>query len=252
MSDAFYSWVRRLGEPVEAEESRPRVLVPLEILAGESLPPGTIDLLAPTHVVLLGYYEVPEQTPPDQARMQFEDRTIELLEALTADLERVGATVEPVVAFTRDRAQTIERIATEHHCDGELVVRPIGALKSVLIAVTPGFDPDRVIDVTRRLLGERQPAIVLVDAGMDVDAADVEAAREALIEQGVSASRVSIADPEGTRAVPRMVDAGADVDLIVLAEAPAGLESALLGDAADRVAAGSVSAVLVVRPRPEE
>lgn len=129
--------------------------------------------------------------------------------------------------------------------------RPIGALESVLVAVTPGFDRDRVGEVTSRLLGERQPGIVLVDAGTDVDAADVESARVALIERGVSESRVSIADPAGTRAVSRMADAGADVDLVVMAEAPGGLEAALLGDAAERVAAGSMSAVLVVRPRLE-
>jgi len=50
-----------------------RVLVPVAILEGESPSAGLIALLGSTDVTVLGYHVLPEQTPPDQARAQFED-----------------------------------------------------------------------------------------------------------------------------------------------------------------------------------
>lgn len=54
-----------------------RVLVPLKILEGASVPPGLIDLLGTVDVTVLGYHVLPEQTTPDQARLQPVGRPVE-------------------------------------------------------------------------------------------------------------------------------------------------------------------------------
>lgn len=239
------AWLRRLGEPATVAADRPRVVVPVEILEGDALPAGVVDLLGECHVVLLGYLEVPEQTPPDQARLQFEDRAEELLAALAGELEAAGASVEPVMAFTHDAEQTIARVGADEAWDAELVVRPVGPIERVVVAVTPEFTVERVFDVLLRVLGDRDPAYVLIDAG-DVDAADVDAARRDLLARGVPETRVSVADAEGRRPVPRIADAAGGADLVAMARPRPDLESALLGDTAERVATAIVGPVLVV------
>ncbi|MFW6448154.1 MAG: universal stress protein [Halobacteriota archaeon] len=248
MSDRVLTWVRRLGESGSADGQRRRVLVPVAVLEGETLPPSTVTLLGGSHVVLLGYHEVPEQTPPGQAQLQFEERATDILESMVGDLEAAGAVVESVVAFTQSAEDTIERIWTEEDCDARLVVQPHGPLESVILAVTPELDPERVVGVTLDVLGGGDWSVTLIDAGRSVDAADVEATRRALVDAGVDEGRIEVADPEANRPVPRIVEAAAMADLVVMAEPGSDLEEALLGDSARRVAKGYVGPVLVVRP----
>ena len=57
------------GGPLSIREP-PKVLVPVEVLEGRTVPESLVRFLAPSEVVVLGYHVVPEQTPAGQARLQ--------------------------------------------------------------------------------------------------------------------------------------------------------------------------------------
>ena len=97
---------------------RPSVLVPIRVLEGESIPEGVPELLANAHVVLLGYHEIPEQTAPGQARMQFEERAQRKLESIRAlpQVDDVFVHVDP-----REAGEWKADPRTDH-----LAVRPPG------------------------------------------------------------------------------------------------------------------------------
>ncbi|MFC6726667.1 universal stress protein, partial [Halobium palmae] len=90
-----------------------RVLVPLAVLEGESVSLGLMNLLGTVDVTVLGYHVLPEQTPPDQARLQYEERANETLADVAEEFRLAGGDADHRLVFTHDRAQTVDRVADE-------------------------------------------------------------------------------------------------------------------------------------------
>ena len=90
-----------------------RVLVPVEVLAGKTVAPGLMTLLGTVDVTVLGYHVLPEQTPPDQARHQYEERATAALEDLSEEFRAAGGAADHRLVFTHDREQTVTRVADE-------------------------------------------------------------------------------------------------------------------------------------------
>nr|WP_197428479.1 hypothetical protein [Halapricum sp. CBA1109] len=90
-----------------------RVLVPVAVLDGETVSSGLMALLGTVDVTVLGYHVLPEQTPPDQARSQFEDRATAALVDLREEFEAAGGAADHRLVFTHDREQTMTRVADD-------------------------------------------------------------------------------------------------------------------------------------------
>jgi len=116
-------------------DSTPTVLVPIAVLDGERVPPGVADLLAGAHTVLLGYKQLPEQTAPGQARLQFEERGEELLSDIADQLRAAGGSVETRLVFTHSEAKSVDRVAEETSCDATLIVQPAPDIEQVYVAL---------------------------------------------------------------------------------------------------------------------
>ncbi|MDY7083395.1 MAG: universal stress protein, partial [Halobacteria archaeon] len=91
-------------------DTRSKTLVPVEVLEGESVPQGVVELLSNVPVFVLGYHEVPEQTAPDQARSQFGEKANAKLDEIVEAFEQAGAEVESRLVFTQDSNKTLERV----------------------------------------------------------------------------------------------------------------------------------------------
>lgn len=232
----------------------PKVLVPVRVMEGQTLPEPLVDFLAPSDVVVLGYHVLPEQTPTEQASMQFEDRAREAVEDIAHAFAEAGRAVETRVAFTHDRDQTVERVAAEVGATAVLLPNPTGAIEDVLVPVRGEIDTDRLADLIATLLGEGEGRITLwglVTLASDFDAeAAVADARETLVARGFPGGRIVTETTETETPVYDIVDRSAEFDAIVMGEGGGTLLSALLGDDAERVAEGAVAPVLVVRGRP--
>ena len=87
----------------------PKILVPIQVLEGQTLPETLVEFLAPASVVVLGYHVLPEQTPTEQASMQFEERAQTAVDDIAYAFHEAGREVETGVAFTHDRDQTVAR-----------------------------------------------------------------------------------------------------------------------------------------------
>ena len=232
----------------------PKVLVPVRVLEGQTLPETLVDFLAPSKVVVLGYHVLPEQTPTEQASMQFEDRAREAVENIASAFAETGRDVETRVVFTHDRDQTVERIAAEVGATAVLLPNPAGEIEDVLVPVRGVIDTDRLADLAATLLGEGEGRITLwglVTLASDFDAeAAVVDARDTLVARGLAAERITTETSETETPVYDIVDRSAEFDAIVMGEGGGTLMSVLLGDDAERVAEGAVAPVLIVRGRP--
>jgi nucleotide-binding universal stress UspA family protein len=224
-----------------------RVLVPLAVLENETVSSGLIDLLGTVDVTVLGYHVLPEQTPPDQARAQFEDRANSALDDISEEFRGAGGDADHRLVFTGDRQQTIERVADEEGVDAYAINGATGAVDRLLVPLSGAVKVPHILAFVEMLIADRDIGVTLLAAG-NVEEGQLDDAAATLEEAGIDTGTVM-----GTgKPFDALMDAVTDHDAVVMGEAAPSLSSFLLGDEADRVAAGSVGPVLVVRSSDPE
>ena len=222
-----------------------RVLVPVAVLEGESVPAGLMDLLGTVDVTVLGYHVLPEQTPPDQAREQYEERAVSALEDLAEGFREAGGDADSRLVFTQDREKTIDRVADEVGARAYAITGATGDVDSLLVPISGDVAVERVVDFVADLVGARDVAVTLFLASGADDAGDRLAdAADRLRGSGVAVTTELVASDSPFDA---LVESVPGHDAIVVGEAAPSLSSFLLGDEAERLASATVGPVLVVR-----
>ena len=231
----------------------PRVLVPVEVLEGQSVAESVVEFLAPAEVVLLGYHVLPEQTPTEQASIQFEDRARTAIENIAAVFHEAGREVETRVVFTHDRDQTVERVADEVGATATLLPNPTGDIEDVLVPIRGAVDEERLADLVATLLGGRTGSVTLwgltKNEGEFDPVAAVDRAESTLLDRGLPAAQIATETAVVDAPIHRIVDRSGEFDIIVMGEGGPSLLESLFGDASERIADGAVAPVLVVRDR---
>ena len=223
-----------------------RILVPLAILEGESVSAGLTTLLEPMYVTVLGYHVLPEQTPPDQARLQFEAQATAALEDLAAEFGADEGTADYRLVFTHNKKQTFDRVAAEMRSDAYAIPGTTGPVEQLLVALTGDVAVDRIVSFVTDLVGDRDIGVTLFLVTDDEHAGQnsLEAAAVTLFDEGLHVrTELAVDEPP----LEALVDAAADHDAIVMGEQAPSLRSLIFGEDTERVAAESVGPVLVVR-----
>ena len=223
-----------------------RVVVPVAVLEGEAVPLGLMNLLGTVDVTVLGYHVLPEQTPPDQARLQYEERATEALADVAEEFREAGGAADYRLVFTQDRNQTVSRVAEEVDADAFAITGATGDVDRLLVPLSGEVAADRILEFVAELVGDRGIAVTLLIVTDDESAGNGRLAEAAatLTERGIDVE---------TRLVPggppleAVVDAVPAHDAIVMGEQAPTLTSFLFGELPERVAEESVGPVLVVR-----
>lgn len=230
-----------------------RVLVPMAVLEGESVPVGLMDLLGTMDVTVLGYHVLPEQTPPDQARLQYEDRANEALEDVAEEFRRAGGDADYRLVFTHDRQQSIDRVAAEIDATAYAVLGATGETERLLVSIGGAVDTSVILDFVAELVGNREIAVTLFAAadeqGETMASERLDSAADDLVERGIEVT-TRLAD-QGSP-FESLIETVPDHDAIVMGEQTPTLRSFLFGEESQRIAAESVGPVLVVRRRVED
>ena len=227
-----------------------RVLVPVEVLAGKTVAPGLMTLLGTVDVTVLGYHVLPEQTPPDQARQQYEERATAALEDLSEEFRAAGGAADHRLVFTHDREQTVTRVADEIDANAFAISGMTGDVDTILVSLSGDVAVDRITAFVTELIGDRDIAVTLLLASGAEAAVDdrLETAATQLREAGIDTNTSTATGSP----FESLMDAAPTHDAIVIGEAAPSLRSLVFGDEAERVAASSVGPVLVVRREEEE
>jgi nucleotide-binding universal stress UspA family protein len=234
---------------------RPSILVPIRVLQGESVPEGVPGLLADTHVVLLGYHVIPEQTAPGQAQLQFEDRANDRLDEYEAMFEKSGATVERQLVFTHNGQKTIDRLTTEHDCMAVLVPNATGAVEDVLVAVRGAVGIGRLARVVAGVFGDMDVSVTLYHvAEEDETDDDVQTLLDGLVDRlgdlGMDTSTIGTRVDRDQGALDAIVEVADEFDTVVMGESDTSLTTFVFGLPADQVADRFLGPVLVVQREP--
>lgn len=244
-------------ETEPSTRSTPTVLVPVAVDEEPSLPQGTAALLADAHVVVAGYYEVPEQTATEQAREQFGESAKATLEGLAETLTDAGATVETRLVFTHEAVTTVDRIVYEDDCLAVLVANPVERVDNVLLAVRGLVGLGRNAALVAGLFADRAVDITVYHGHVaDEPAAEargvVAETERALRKRGVTPSALETKIEETDEPVAAIAQQAADYDVVVMGETDPSVATVIFGMPADRVVEQFQGPVLVVqRPRPE-
>lgn len=228
-----------------------RVVLPVEVLKGETVSPGVIESLSNAEVVLLGYHVVPEQTPPGQARMSFEERATEALDEMVEAFEDAGVPVDDILVFTHDRDDSVTRVADEHGCDAIVYGQPSQNAQDILIPVLSADAPlGRLADTVAALVDGRDVSVDVVAYGAEADDTPAEALVDALTKRSLSERSVAY----GSRATDTPVVAAGEeaskYDLVVMRN-DFSLVDFVMGDKPRRIAEASLTPVVGVLTRDE-
>jgi nucleotide-binding universal stress UspA family protein len=224
-----------------------RVVVPVAVLENEAVSLGLMNLLGTMDVTVLGYHVLPEQTPPDQARLQYEERANAALADIAEEFREAGGDADYRLVFTADRQKTVRRVADEVNARAFAITGATGAVDRLLVSLSGNVAADRILEFVVDLVGGRDISVTLLRVADDEGVLPLEDARARLENAGIDARTVAAAEASPLDA---LLAALPDHDAIVMGEQAPSLQSFLFGDVTDRVAAESVGPVLVVR-RPE-
>ncbi|OKY77222.1 MAG: Nucleotide-binding protein UspA family [Candidatus Methanohalarchaeum thermophilum] len=86
----------------------------------------------------MGLHELPEQTPVDQGRMQFQEKIKSKLSDYSESMEERGIQVSTKLVFTHKLEDTIKRVIKEENPSGFLILNPVTKIEKILLlAKTP-------------------------------------------------------------------------------------------------------------------
>lgn len=227
------------------------VLVPVDVLSGQSVPVTVIEALASVPVLLLGYNEVPDQTSAGQAQQQFEGQIRAELSELRTTFESFGCAVSTRIAFTHDRFQTFERVAIEDDCSAIILLNPAPVLESMLVAIRSDVNVDHVTALVAAVLADTEITVTLLHvATSDEERATGESAigsaAERLERRDIGAERIARTIAEGPP-TDAILDVATDHDLLVLGESRPSIRRRIFRDRAERIAKRSLDPVIVIR-----
>jgi len=237
---------------------RPSVLVPLEVLEGESIPNGTPELLANARVVLLGYHTLPDQTATEQAREQFGETAMSKLDEFAEQLAAAGADVQMRLVFTHDEETTIDRLIYEHDCLAVLVSNSTEGVESVLVALRGTVGVGRNTRLVAGLFADSDVAVTLYHVlGGDESPADGESflngVKADLVERGVDPDRIETTIEAEDVPIDAIASRAESHDAVVMGETDPSVTTFVFGMPSEQVAERFLGPVLVVqRQRPEE
>lgn len=228
------------------------ILVPFELPDPEPLSPVLISDLASLNIVLLGHFELPEQTPASAAREQFEDEAQETLEELAEPFRQAGASVKTRLVFGKDRGTAIDQIAVEEDCAAELNPAPTEGIERILVpipAVTefsrlPGF-----IDVLAEDSKQEISLFHVVEGGKDQEEGKeiLRETRERMIEASLDPEEINTRLVEGAEHDDEILRVAAEYDAVVMYEAEPELRDRIFGTLSDRIANETGNPVIIVR-----
>jgi nucleotide-binding universal stress UspA family protein len=227
------------------------ILVPLELPDPEPLSQLLIEDLSSLDVVVLGHYDLPEQTPASSAREQFGDAAQATLDDVAASFADAGASVRTRLVFGKDRAAAIRQVAVEEECAAELDPAPTEGIERILVPIPDVAEFDRLPMFIRVLSEDSTQRITLFhvvegEERRERGEAVVSETRERLIDDGFDADAVDTLVVEGDEHDAEILRLAADYDAVVMYEPRSSLGDRIFGTLADRIADDTGDPVVVV------
>lgn len=231
----------------------PTIVVPVNAADPDEPPPGLVELLHPLHLVVLGYYPVPDQAAPEQLREEYEAEATAATERVANHFVDRGGDVTSLVVFTRDLETTIDRVAGDYDADAVLTAGSMGeSLENILVPLKGDPNLERIVAFVGDLVSNSDAHVTLLHvADSDEDESHGEfllrGVADRLSEDGLDETRISWTQERSATPSATIVSAAEGADLVIVGESRPTLRDRILGAVTSEVVEESRHPVLVVR-----
>jgi nucleotide-binding universal stress UspA family protein len=228
------------------------ILVPVELPEPEPLSSNLIRALSSLDIVLLGHFELPEQTPASAAREQFEAEARETLERLAEPFRSTGASVKTRLVFGKYRSAAIDQVAIEEDCAAELDPARTERIDRILVPIPDVAEFSRLPEFIDVFTDESTQEITLfhvVEGGDGREQGEriLRETSEGLIDAGLDPATVDTRIVEGPEHDDEILRTAAEYDAVVMYEAEPELRDRIFGTLPDRIKAETGDPVIIVR-----
>ncbi len=233
------------------------ILVDVELPDPAPLSPALIEVLSSLRVVLLGWFAVPEQTSPAQARDQFGEEAQDTLDAIAQRFAEAGAEGTTRLVFTGDKLDTLTRISSEEDCDAVLIPGAMDELRRVLVPLRGLENAREIAPFIADLCRDATATVTLLHIVEDEETTDssretvLEPAADRMRDHGLDASLLELDAVVADDPADAIVDRAATYDLVVLGETEPSVREILFGTVPERIVTTTDVPVIVVRHENE-
>ena len=230
----------------------PTLLVPVDASDPDEPAVELVELLHPLRIVVLGYYPVPDQAAPQQLSEEYEAEATAALEESARRFADAGADIESVLVFTRDRTQTVDRVANEYGCDAVLTSGAVESLNRILVSLKDEQNMFRVLEVVRLVMSAGDPEVTLfhaesIERGSAKSELYLRGATDWLTEQGLDRDAITWVEPTAETQESELLELADDHDFVVMGESEPSVRERVVGDLSNRVHDRTGKPVLTVR-----
>lgn len=228
------------------------ILVPFELPDPEPLSPVLISDLSSLDIVILGHFQLPEQTPAGAAREQFEAEAQETLEDLAQPFLDEGASVTTRLVFGKDRGAAIDQVAIEEGCAAELDPAPTDGIDRILVPIPDVAEFSRLPEFINVLCEDSTQEITLfhvVEGEEDRERGEqiLRETREGMTQTCLDQEMIDTRLVEGEEHDEEILRVAADYDAVVMYQAQSELTDRIFGTLPDRIANETGDPVIIVR-----
>jgi len=229
-----------------------KVLIPFELPNPEPLSPVLVEDFSSLEVVIMGHYSVPEQTPRDIAREQFEEDAQATLDEIAERFKKHGAGVETRLVFGKKRGESIDRIAIEEGCAAELDPAPTEEIERILVPLPDVAEFERLPEFIHVLCEDSTKEITLFhvvegEEKRQTGEAIVNETREGLVEGDFEPEKVDTLVTESDSHDSEIIRVGQEYDAVVMYEAGSRRADRIFGTLPDRIKKNTGDPVVIVR-----
>lgn len=210
------------------------ILVPVDVSVPDPPDRSILELLRPVDIVVLGYYPVPKQTAPAHLKEDHESEASGRLADIVDDFESMDHEVAQTLVFTKDRQDTIDRIADQYGCDAVLVPGETTNIERILVPLRGDVNLDRIVSLVGDLLEASTATVTLFHAV--AESADpsrgeylLRGAADRLAEAGIDSERISWELSTTGDAKSGILEFADDHDLVILGETEPSLKDRIIG-----------------------
>lgn len=238
-------------------DAKAKLLIDVELPDPAPVPTPLVELTGALDVVLVGWYAVPEQTNPEQARDQFEGEASAALDVIADTFRAAGATVQSHLVFTGNELDTIERISAEQDCDAVLIPRPLAKLERILVPLRGLHNAPRIARFVADLVQDGTTDVTLLHVLEDEEERDavqqnvLDSVGQMMADEGIDAGlvrmRIEVADDPGEA----IMEAARDYDAVVIGETEPSVADVIFGSVPEQIAHEASVPVMVVRRRDD-
>jgi nucleotide-binding universal stress UspA family protein len=210
------------------------ILVPVDVSRPDLPDNGVLDHLRPVDVVVLGYYPVPKQTAPAHLKKDHEAEARARLDEVVAQVDAADHEVEGVLVFTKDRQDSIDRVADQHDCDAVFVPGETGPIERILVPLRGDVNVERIVSLVADLERTSDASITLfhaVTGGDDPSRGELvlRGAVDRLADEGIDRDRLRWELSESGDPQREIVALADEHDLVILGETEPSLRERIIG-----------------------